>query len=97
MRLARVNYGAQKQASAESETRSPENKERFRGIKSNQTRMSLSPSYIQTILSALEFTASHYIECGAVSPSHARERSWALPPIGNSLRRSVTLPRRLNI
>ena len=38
--------------------KNPENKLRFRGIKSNQTHMSLSPSSIQTILSALE---SHQI------------------------------------
>ena len=78
MRLARINYGAQKQASAESETRNPENKERFRGVKSNQTHMSLSPSYIQTILSALEF---HQVMCFDYA-----QHSWALPPIGNSLR-----------
>ena len=56
MRLVRVSYGARNQASAESETTSkiPKTKNVFGGVKSNQTRMSLSPSYIQTILSALE-------------------------------------------
>ena len=53
--LARINYGARNQASIEREAnKKPENRLRFRGVKSNQTRMSLSPSYIQTILSALE-------------------------------------------
>ena len=54
-RLARINYGARNQASVENEAdKNPENRLRFRGVKSNQTRMSLSPSTIQTILSALE-------------------------------------------
>jgi len=71
-------------------TKIPENKLRFRGLglKSNQTRMSLHPSSIQTITVG-----------PGITPDHARRRSrfkrelqncsWAIPPIGN-----CTLPRR---
>jgi len=59
-RLARINYGAQRQAKAESEAdimpeKNPENKNRFRGMNPHRPRRPASPSTIQTILSAPEF------------------------------------------
>jgi len=58
-RLARINYGAQKQTKAESEAditsdKNPENKNRFRGMNPHRPSGPASPSSIQTILSALE-------------------------------------------
>src|SRR5687767_6543838 len=42
--------GARNQTSVDGEAnKNPENKLRFRGLKSNQTRVSLSPSFIQTV------------------------------------------------
>jgi len=65
-RLAKITCGARNQAWVYARVviriKSPENNVRFRGHfsyrqrgKSNQTRVSLHPSYIQTILSAPEF------------------------------------------
>ena len=49
-RLAEKTYGARNQAYAENDPKKdPENELRFRGSMSNQTRMSLHPSSIQTI------------------------------------------------
>ena len=48
--------------------------QRFRGLMSNQTRVSLYPSFIQTITVG-----------PGVTPDHALLRSRAVPPIGNSL------------
>jgi hypothetical protein len=52
--------GARNQTSVESETnKNPENKLRFRGLKSNQTRVSLSPSFIQTVTVGSGITPDH--------------------------------------
>jgi hypothetical protein len=68
-----INYGARNQATVKNDAnKNPENKKRFRG-NSNQTRVSLYPSFIQTITVGPGFP-----------PDHALVRSRAIPPIGNS-------------
>src|SRR5215216_4616849 len=54
--------GARNQASAaHDENKNPENKNRFRGHKSNQTRRSLRPSSIQTVTVGLGVPPSHVL------------------------------------
>ncbi len=94
MRLARINCGARKQAGAESDAESrqnknPENKNRFRGM---------NPHRDHTVLLFTFFYPDYTVGPG-ISPGHAcllrrlflngetvtaQRGSWALPPIGNS-------------
>jgi len=61
-RLAKVTCGARNQASAAHDTnKNPENKKRFRGHKSNQTRLSLKPSSIQTVTVGLGVPPNHVL------------------------------------
>src|SRR5688500_17165079 len=56
----RRGCGARNQTSVKNEAnKNPENKLRFRGLKSNQTRVSLSPSFIQTITVGSGVTPDH--------------------------------------
>ena len=62
--------GARNQTSVKCEAnKNPENKLRFRGLKSNQTRVSLSPSFIQTITVGSGITPDHAtLESGNLLP-----------------------------
>src|SRR4026208_314755 len=61
--------GARNQTSVKCEAnKNPENKLRFRGLKSNQTRVSLSPSFIQTVTVGSGITPDHALNDFAKHP-----------------------------
>ena len=65
MRLVKIHYGARNQVTVKNDAnKNPENNERFRG-NSNQTRMSLYPSSIQTITVGPGVTPDHAYLVGA--------------------------------
>ena len=90
-----MNYGARNQAGVKNDAnKNPENKARFRG-NSNQTRMSLYPSSIQTITVGPGVTPDHaYLvilsECEESARGLYRRSGIHLHPCTD-----VTLPRRL--
>ena len=101
-RLAIEICGARNQAVVTNEAnKNPENNNCFRGVKSNQTRMSLGPSFIQTVTVGPGITPDHACVVTTYPQGAAQSRyyicSRAVPPIGNSLAlcANVTLPRRL--
>ena len=53
--------GAESASAAHDVNKNPENKKRFRGLKSNQTRLSLIPSSIQTVTVGLGVPPSHVL------------------------------------